>query len=163
MYLYWAMGGYFLSVFSLLAFSMFYFVALYRIHANEKISLPVCWVQLSGPAVVLYGFTIFSQPGSARDDSALMIPENKEHFIRIHQQYYMPVLHVLFTFCLISMASSLFLLRARWKTFQEKEFSPAHVSFCAPLVSHSNAVQAYISSLNQFSFSPTGTTFKVSY
>lgn len=163
MYLYWTMGAYFLSGFSLVAFSMFYIVALYRIHTNAKISLPVCWVQLSGPAVVLYGFTIFSQPGSFGDNSALLIPENKAHFTRIHQQYYMPVLHVLFAFCMISMVSSLYLLRARWKTFRDKQFSPAHVSFCAPLFSHANAMQAYMSSLNLFSPLPPESMFKVSW
>ncbi len=161
MYLYWTMSAYFLSGFSLVAFSMFYTVSLYRIHTNEKISLPVCWVQLSGPSVVLYGFTIFSQPGSFDDNTALLIPENKAHFTWIHQHYYMPVLHVLFAFCMISMASSLYLLRARWKTFREKEFSPAHVSFCAPLFAHANAVQAYISSLNLFLYSPPDSMFMV--
>ena len=161
LYLYWTPGGYFLSCLSLLAFAMFYLVSLYRIHTNEKISAPVCWVQLSGPAVALYGFTIFSQPGSEADDYALLIQENKEHFYQIHRTYYMPVLHVMFGFCMISMASSLFLLRTKWKSFREKEFSPAHVSFCAPLVSHANAMQAYRSSLQKFSTSPPGTTFKV--
>ena len=67
---------------------MFYLVALFRIHANDKISIPVCWVQLSGPAVVLYGFTIFSQPGSEQGVVALLIPENKEHFYEVHRRYY---------------------------------------------------------------------------
>lgn len=161
LYLYWTDGGYFLSGFSLLAFALFYVIALIRIHTNEKISVPVCWVQLSGPAVVLYGFTIFSQPGSDEDDYALLIEENRDHFYRIHRKYYMPVLNVLFAFCMISMASSLYLLRTRWKSFRDKEFSPAHVSFCAPLVSHTNAMQAYRSSLQKFSLSPPGTPFKV--
>jgi len=161
-YLYWTAGGYFLSCFSLLAFAMFYLVSLYRIHTNEKISTPVCWVQLSGPAVVLYGLTIFSQPGSNEDDFALLIQENKEHFYQIHRTYYMPVLHTLFAFCMVSMASSLYLLQVKWKSFREKQFSPAHVSFCAPMVAHCNAMQAYRSSLLKFSTSPSGTAFKVS-
>jgi len=160
-YLYWTGGGYFLSGVSLLAFSMFYVVALYRIHTNEKISVPVCWVQLSGPAVVLYGFTIFSQPGSDSDDFALLIQENKENFYQIHRRFYMPVMNILFTFCMVSMASSLYLLRTRWKAFRDKEFSPAHVSFAAPLISHANAMQAYRSSLNKFSPTPPGTLFKI--
>ena len=159
-YLYWTGGGYFLSGFSILAFIMFYFVSLFRIHTNEKISVPVCWAQLGGPAVVLYGFTICSQPGSKEDDLALLIPEKKEHFYQIHHKYYMPVLHVLFALCMVSMASSLYLLRARWQSFREKEFSPAHVSFCAPLVAHANALQTYRSSLNAFSSPASGKTFK---
>ena len=139
---------------------MFYFVSLFRIHTNEKISVTVCWAQLSGPAVVLYGFTIFSQPGSKEDELALSMPENKEHFIQSHHQYYMPVLHVLFALCMVSMASSLYLLKVRWQSFREKEFSPAHVSFCAPLVSHANALQTYRSSLNAFSSSASGKTSK---
>ena len=143
-YLYWTGGGYFLSGLSLVAFSMFYVVSLYRIHTNHKISAPVCWVQLSGPAVVLYGFTIFSQPGSDEDDFALLIQANKEHFFQVHRRFYMPVLHLLFGFCMVSMASSLYLLRRKWKSFREKEFSPAHVVFCAPLVSHTNAMQGML-------------------
>ena len=73
-----------------------------------------------------------------------------------------PVMHILFAFCLLSMASSLYLLKTRWKSFREKEFSPAHVSFCAPLVSHTNAMQAYRSSLNKFSSTLPSTLFKAS-
>jgi hypothetical protein len=159
-YLYWTGGGYFLSGLSLLAFIMFYFVSLFRIHTNEKISVPVCWAQLSGPAVVLYGFTIFSQPGSREDELALTQLENNEHFYRIHHLYYMPVMHVLFALCMVSMASSLYLLRARWESFRGKEFSPAHVGFCAPLVSHANALQTYRLSLNGFSSPSSGKPFK---
>ena len=162
-YLYWTGVGFFLSGFSLLTFIMFYFVSLFRIHTNEKISVPVCWAQLSGPAVVLYGFTIFSQPGSKEDELSLLIPENKEHFIQSHHQYYMPVLHVLFALCMVSMASSLYCLKVRWQSFKDKQFSPAHVSFCAPLVSHANALQTYRSSLNAFSSSASGKTFKARY
>jgi len=160
-YLYWTPGGYFLSFFSLILFIMFYVVSLYRIHTNDKISAPVCWVQLSGPAVVLYGFTIFSQPGSDVGNAALMLKENYDHFDYIHRKYYMPVLHVMFAFCMVSMVSSLYLLRIKWKSFRTKEFSPAHVSFCAPMVAHCNAMQAYRSSLQKFSTSPRGTTFEL--
>ena len=133
---------------------MFYFVALYRIHANEKISAPVCWVQLSGPAVILYGFTIFGQPGSDEDELEFLIPENKEHFLRVHRRYFMPFMHIFFACCMISMVSALYCLKTRWKKFREKEFSPAHIGFCAPLVSHANAMQAYRAALNKFSVTP---------
>lgn len=134
-YLYWSLGGYFLGGLSFVAFMMFYFVALYRIHTNAKISAPVCWVQLSGPAVILYGFTIFGQPGSDEEELSLMIPENKEHFFSIHRHFYMPVMHFFFVCCVVSMVSALYCLKTRWKPFREKEFSPAHISFCAPLAS----------------------------
>jgi len=160
-YLYWTDGGYFLAGFSILVFVLFYGVALYRIHMNDKISASVCWVQLSGPAVVLYGFTIFSQPGSDEDAMALMMQENRDHFYQVHRRFYMPIMHALFAFCLVSMVSSLYLLITRWKSFREKEFSPAHVSFAAPLISHANAMQAYRSSLNKFSLTPPGTPFKL--
>ena len=162
MYLYWTMGGYILSGVSLVAFFMFYFVALYRLHTNEKISAVVCWLQLSGPAVVLYGYSIFSQPGSDEEELALLIPENKTHFFEVHRKYYMPLNHLLFAFCMISMASALYCLKTRWAPFRSKEFSPAHVGFCAPLASHANAVQAYRASLNKYSLSPPNTFYKVS-
>ena len=161
-YLYWTPGGYFLAVFSLILFILFYPVALYRIHTNDKISVPVCWVQLSGPAVALYGFTIFNQPGSDEDAFALLIEDDKYHFFQVHRQLYMPFMHTLFAFCMISMVSALYLVRSKWKAFKEKEFSPAHVSFGAPLVSHVNAMQAYRSSVQKFSPNPPGTSFKVS-
>ena len=161
-YLYWTPGGYFLCMFSLVAFAMIYMLSQIRIHTNDKISASVCWVQLSGPAVVLYGFSIFSQPGSDKDDFALLVEENKEHFFYVHRTFYMPIMHVLFAFCMFSMVSSLYLVRSKWKDFREKEFSPAHVSFGAPLVAHVNAMQAYRSSLQKFSPNPPGTTFKVS-
>mmetsp|Transcript_39335 Transcript_39335/g.94651 ORF Transcript_39335/g.94651 Transcript_39335/m.94651 type:complete len:326 (+) Transcript_39335:246-1223(+) len=148
-------------MFSLVAFAMIYMLSQIRIHTNDKISVPVCWVQLSGPAVVLYGFSIFSQPGSDRDDFALLVEENKEHFFYVHRTFYMPIMHVLFAFCMVSMVSSLYLVRSKWKDFSEKEFSPAHVSFGAPLVAHVNAMQAYRSSLQKFSPNPPGTTFKL--
>eukprot|EP00984_Skeletonema_dohrnii_P033450 scaffold30111_cov72-Skeletonema_dohrnii-CCMP3373.AAC.1 len=112
---------------------MFYFVALYRLHTNEKISAVVCWLQLSGPAVVLYGYSIFSQPGSDEEELSLLNPENKAHFFQVHRKYYMPLNHLLFAFCMISMASALYCLKTRWASFKSKEFSPAHVSaMCSP-------------------------------
>lgn len=162
MFLYWTLGGYFLSGVSLVAFFMFYFVALYRLHTNEKISAVVCWLQLSGPAVVLYGYSIFAQPGSDADFLALSIPENKEHYYEEHRKYFMPLSHLLFAFCMISMASALYCLKTRWAAFRSKQFSPAHVGFCAPLASHANAIQAYRASLNRYSLSPPNTLFKVS-
>jgi hypothetical protein len=156
------MGGYILSGVSLVAFFMFYFVALYRVHTNEKISTIVCWLQLSGPAVVLYGFSIFSQPGSDEDELALLTPENNNHFLLVHRKYFMPMNNLLFAFCMISMASALYCLKERWAQFRLKEFSPAHVGFCAPIASHANAIQAYRASLNRYSMSPPNTLFKVS-
>lgn len=122
----------------------------------------MCWVQLSGPAVVLYGFTIFAQPGSDEDEYALLINENKEHFFRVHREYYVPVLNALFVLLIVSMASSLYLLRKKWKAFREREFSPAHVIFACPTVAYTNTLQAYRSSFLKYSLSPPGTPFKVS-
>ena len=114
---------------------MFYFVALYRIHANIKISAPVCWVQISGPAVVLYGFSIFGQPGSDEDELLLAVEENKQHFLSVHRKYFMPLMHFFFACCMISMASAVYCVSIRYNVFREKEFSPAHVGFCAPVLS----------------------------
>lgn len=135
-YLYWSLGGYLLSGLSVVLFLMFYFVALYRIHHNYKISAPVCWVQLSGPAVVLYGVSIFGQPGSDEAEVELASSsENIERFTTLHREFYMPILHFFFVCCMVSMASALYCLSVRFKTFREKEFSPAHVAFCAPILS----------------------------
>lgn len=162
MFLYWTMGGYILSGVSIVTFFMFYFVALYRLHTNEKISAVVCWLQLSGPAVALYGYSIFSQAGSDEDELLLLNPEYKARFFAEHRKYYMPLNHLLFTVCMISMASALYCLKTRWASFRSKEFSPAHVGFCAPLASHANAIQAYRGALNKFSLSPPNTLYKVS-
>lgn len=70
-------------------------------------------------------------------------------------------MNVMFAFCMVSMVSSLYLVKTRWKSFRDKEFSPAHVSFCAPTVAHANAMQAYRSSLQKFSPNPPGTVFKL--
>ena len=135
-YLYWSAGGYCLSALSVILFMMFYFVALYRVHTNYKISAPVCWVQLSGPAVVLYGASIFGQPGSDEAEMELASSqENIKHFTSIHRQIFMPFMHFFFACCMISMVSALYCLKVRFKRFREKEFSPAHVAFCAPILS----------------------------
>jgi len=162
MFLYWTMGGYILSGVSLVAFFMFYFVALYRLHTNKKISAIVCWLQLSGPAVVLYALSIFGQPGSDVEEMSVSNPKNKEQYFQVHRTYFMPLIHLLFVFCMISMASALYCLKTRWASIQSKEFSPAHVGFCAPLASHTNAILSYRSNLNKYSLSPPTTLFKVS-
>lgn len=135
-YLYWSLGGYILSILSVVLFMMFYFLALYRVHSNNKISAPVCWVQLSGPAVVLYGVSIFGQPGSDEDEIRLASSqENIQQFTSAHRTFYMPVMHFFFACCMVSMVSALYCLSVRFKRFREKEFSPAHVAFCAPILS----------------------------
>ncbi len=156
------MGGYILSIGSLVAFLMFYVVALYRLHTNEKISAIVCWLQLSGPAVVLYAVSIFGQPGSDIEEMSISNPENKEQFLEFHRKYLMPLIHLLFACCMISMASALYCLKTRWASIQSKEFSPAHVGFCAPLISHTNAIQVYRGTLNKFSLSSPNALFEVS-
>eukprot|EP00804_Cyclotella_cryptica_P014103 CCRYP_005559-RB/>CCRYP_005559-RB protein AED:0.29 eAED:0.29 QI:2035/1/1/1/0.8/0.66/6/1098/576 len=159
-FLYWSFGGYFLAGLSIVLFLMFYFVALYRIHANIKISAPVCWVQISGPAVVLYGFSIFGQPGSDEDELLLTVEENKQHFLSVHRTYFMPFMHFFYACCMISMASAVYCLSIRYKVFREKEFSPAHVGFCAPMLSHTNAMQVYRSAVKRFSLLPHDHAFK---
>jgi hypothetical protein len=52
-------------------------------------------------------------------------------------------------------------LAVRWKDFRKVPFSPAHAAFCAPSLSHANAVQAYIGAINSFSNIPAGNPFKI--
>jgi len=52
---------------------------------------------------------------------------------------------------LLGMAASLHSLYDRWSDFKRKEFSPAHVAFCFPTLSHANAIQAYRGAVMSFS------------
>jgi hypothetical protein len=51
-------------------------------------------------------------------------------------------------------------LWARWPNFRLREFSPAHIAFVFPILSHANAVQAYRSGVDTFSNIPDGGLFK---
>jgi len=69
-------------------------------------------------------------------------------------------MHFLFGLCLIGMIASICSLVVRWEDFKRTPFSPAHVAFCCPTLSHANAVQAYRASLISFSTLPLHSPFR---
>jgi hypothetical protein len=133
-------------------------VSLVRVLFNNKISAPVSWMQMSAPDISLYALTIMGQPSFEEE-----LPDIN-NFQKVHRMVYLPIMHFLFVLCIIGMAASLHGLRARWKEFRKLRFSPAHAAFCAPTLSHANAVQAYRAAINSFSnFPPDGLFRKCLY
>jgi hypothetical protein len=136
-----------------------FFISIIRVALNKKIAAPVCWIQLSAPSIALYAATIMSQPTYEQE---MLIEQsaraNHSYHVQMHE-YYLPFLHCMFALCLLGMASSVHSLWARWDVFKQKEFSPAHLAFCFPTLSHTNAVQAYRASLNSFSTMPQSSLF----
>lgn len=74
---------------------------------------------------------------------------------------YLPCMHFLFVLCLLGIAASIYSLVVRWDDFRKLQFSPAHAAFCAPCLSHANAIQAYRAAVNSFSDLPAGSPFLV--
>jgi hypothetical protein len=62
---------------------------------------------------------------------------------------------------LVGLASAVSALVIRWESFSKKPFSPAHVAFCFPKLSHANAVQASRGVVDAFSILAPGGPFKV--
>ena len=122
---------------------------------NKKMSAPVCWIQMSAPAVALYALTIMAQPAFEEEHPDMT------QFQRIHRRIYMPVMHFLFLNSLIGVMSSVQGLFSRWESFSKKEFSPAHAAFCFPTLAHANAVQAYRGAIDSFSNITPGSSLKI--
>jgi hypothetical protein len=121
-WLYFPWAGKFLMSLCMVFFFSTYFISLFRVARNDKIALPVCFIQLSAPSITLYAMTIMAQPNKHReelleDDLTLM-----EHFHKIHWLVYLRVQHGMFILSLIGMVSILHALSRRWSTFQQKEF-----------------------------------------
>ena len=112
-------------------------ISLIRVAVNKKISATVAWMQMSAPAVSLYALTIMAQPSFIEEQPDVT------KFQRVHREMYLPCMHVMCAFSLIGMAASIHSLWDRWADFKRKEFSPAHVAFCFPTLSHANSIQAY--------------------
>jgi hypothetical protein len=112
-------------------------------------------MQMSAPNVSLYALTIMAQPTFEEEHPDIT------SFQKIHRRIYLPLMHFLFTICLIGMAASISSLIVRWKEFRKLQFSPAHIAFCVPTLSHANAVQAYRASINSFSTLPADSDFRV--
>jgi tellurite resistance protein TehA-like permease len=138
-----------------------FFISLIRVALNQKIAAPVCWIQVSAPSVTLYALTMVSQPSRSQElrlqESVAM--QNSYH--QILHEYYMPLQHFMMFLSLIGMASALHSLWSRWDKFRLIQFSPAHVAFCFPTLSHTNAIQAYRGAVDAFSTIPTGSMFKI--
>ena len=138
-----------------------FFVAIYRAYYNHKIAAPVCFISLSAPSITMYAMTIMAQPDQADEEMILNSPEYASNFNEIHRRIYLPVQHTMMVLSLIGFLSSIHCLWTRWPQFRLKEFSPAHIAFVFPILSHTNAVQAYRAGVDSFSNIPTGSPFKI--
>ena len=119
-----------------LSLNFFFFpISLIRVVVNKKISATVAWMQMSAPAVSLYALTIMAQPSFEEEEPDVTT------FQRVHRMVYLPCMHVMCALSLLGMAGSLHSLYVRWPDFKRREFSPAHVAFCFPTLSHANSIQ----------------------
>jgi hypothetical protein len=110
-------------------------------------------MQMSAPNVSLYALTIMAQPSFEEENPDI------NNFQRIHRMVYLPCMHFLFGLCLLGMLASVSSLWMRWDDFKRLPFSPAHAAFCAPCLSHANAVQAYRAAVRSFSDLPASSPF----
>jgi len=160
-WLYYPMLGKVFMGLCMVCFFATFFVSVFRVAVNKKISAPVCWIQLSAPSITLYAITILAQPSVTREEQLESSVTLNDHFFDIHHKYYMPLQHFMMLLSLVGMASALLSLWQRWGTIRQKEFSPAHAAFCFPTLSHTNAVQAYRGAVNTFSTIAVGSSFKI--
>lgn len=109
----------------------------------------------------MYSMTILAQSFPRQEQELEASPTLLEQFYSIHRRIYLPVQHGMMILSLIGMVSALQSLWARWSNFRTKSFSPAHMAFVFPLLSHTNAVQAYRSGVDTFSSIPVGNQFKI--
>ena len=138
-----------------------FFIGTIRVATNHKIAAPVCFIGLSAPSITMYAMTIMAQPSRHREEMIEADPNLMQRFEHIHHVLYVPVMHCMMAFSLMGMASALHSLYQRWPTFKYKEFSPAHFAFIFPILSHTNAVQAYRSGVDSFARIPIGAPFKI--
>jgi hypothetical protein len=158
-WLYHPAAGHFLLVLCFIFFINLYGITLFRVARNEKIALPVCFIQLSAPSITLYAITLWAQTMPGQDHILNADPARLEVFVELHRRYYLPVQHIMLGLSLIGMVSVLHALYVRWDNFMRKEFSPAHAALVFPILSHTNAIQAYRSGVD--SFSTMGSFFKI--
>lgn len=138
-----------------------YPISLYRVAFTKKIAAPVCFIQLSAPSITMYAMTIISQPSRQREEQLEASPALLQHYYEMHHRLYLPIQHFMMILSLIAMVSVLQSLYARWPKFSQHQFSPAHIAFVFPILSHTNAVQAYRSGVDAFSTFPPGSPFKI--
>ena len=101
-----------------------------------------------------------AQPSKEREILIEEHPDMGTQFDQLHRDVYLPIQHGMMILSLLGFASSLHCLYTRWPQFRQKEFSPAHVAFIFPLLSHTNAVQAYRAGVDSFSNLPVKSPFK---
>lgn len=135
--------------------------SIYRAYYNHKIAAPVCFISLSAPSITMYAMTIMAQSRPSGEVLIASDPEYAAYWNALHRDYYLSVQHFMMLLSLIGFASSLHCLWARWPQFKLKEFSPAHMAFIFPILSHTNAVQAYRSGYISFSGDPVGSPFHI--
>ncbi|KAL3921467.1 MAG: hypothetical protein SGILL_002735, partial [Bacillariaceae sp.] len=86
------------------------------------------------PSITMYAMTIMAQPRPERMSELADSQEMKEWWHEAHP---------------------------RWPEFKKKAFSPAHFAFVFPLLSHTNAVQAYRSGVIAYSNIGAGSSYKI--
>jgi len=143
---------------SLKWFSLFISVA--RVALNKQIAAPVAWIQLSAPSIIMYALTLVAQPTPQKEDRIIRDPLFQLQNRLWMQDYYLPFQHFMMILSLVGLASAVHALIVRWESFRKKPFSPAHVAFCFPVLSHTNAVQAYRGAVNAYSSYPEGGKLK---
>ena len=156
LWLYYPYPGLFLMAVSLVSLITLFPMSLFRVWTVDKISAPVCWIQISGPSIVLYTLTLLAQPPSYAVESNL----DPEQFLLVHRKFYLPCMHTMAVLSVVGVCSSVLGLCKRWNTIVNKPFSPAHAAFVFPCLSHANAIQAYRGAVDAFSTIPPGSAFK---
>ena len=157
LWLYYPYPGLFLMTVSLVSFILLFPTSLFRVWTVQKISAPVCWIQISGPSIVLYTLTLLAQPSSFTVESNL----DPDKYLLMHRKFYLPCMHVMFVLCVVGVISSVVGLCQRWNMIVNKPFTPAHAAFVFPCLSHANAIQAYRGAVDAFSTMTPGSPFKV--
>lgn len=102
-----------------------------------------------------------AQASRQREKEIEASPTQMEIFYDMHHDEYIPVQHAMMALSLLGMVSVLHSLWARWPSFKHKNFSPAHMAFVFPLLSHTNAIQAYRAGVDTFAGIPEGSPFKI--
>lgn len=136
-----------------------FFISVIRVALNKKIAAPVCWIQLSAPSIALYAATIMSQP-TLEEEMQIESSPRASHLYRVQMQdYYLPFQHLMMVLTMLGAVSAVHSLWTRWDVLKQKEFSPAHLAFCFPTLSHTNSIQAYRAAVNSFSTIPKSSYF----
>lgn len=104
--------------------------------------------------------TLVAQPSASQEK---LIENDKEDEMEYHEwmaKYYLPFQHFMMVLSLVGVLSAVSALSVRLESFAKKPFSPAHVAFCFPTLSHANAIQAYRGTVAAFSNFPPGGHFR---